>query len=366
MNIEELKRHIDISTLEPLNGMKPAYKNSNSIKYGYCPYCGNGKDRLHIYKGADGNQIFHCTKCGQSGNAVQFYSAVHHLTISEAVKELNHIFLSPAIPQPVNNITDKTATTLRDKPKFEPISKYQISASEREKKWIQTANELVNEARDYIFTNNQDARNAREYLHGRGITDDTIRATGIGYRSKSIAETSDCKQYGITIPTYGADGTIQRIKIRFAHEVNGSRYGLLTGSKACALYNADTISALIQAHKAFSLFLCEGELDAILLQEIFSEMNLPMVVGTFGSVDHIPADNQYAKLLAYPTELFIGLDNDSAGKKGARKLWTLRKNCYTLYPSYGNSNGYKDWTDWFINDKQGMMDYFQQYFHPFF
>lgn len=365
MNIEDLKRTIDITTLEPLNTMKPAYKNNNSIKYGYCPYCGTGKDRLHIYKGADGNQIYHCTKCGKSGNAVQFYSAVHHLTISEAVKELNHIFLSPAPTQPVNGTTDKTATISRDKPKFEPISN-QISASERENEWNQTACELVKQAQEYIFSDQQDARNAREYLNGRGITDESIKSTGIGYRPYSIAQTSDCTQYGIIIPTYSATGTIQRIKIRFTHSVNGSRYGLLAGSKAQALYNADTISALIQAHKAFSLFLCEGELDAILLQEIFSEMNIPMVVGTFGSVDHIPSDTQYAKLLAYPTELFVGMDNDAAGKKAARKLWKLRKDCYTLYPSNGSANGYKDWSDWYMADKQGLMIFLQDYFKPFF
>ena len=355
MNIDELKRHIYIPDLEPLNSMKPAYISADKSQrhYAYCPHCGTGTDRLHTFY-RDGISLYTCNHCGANGNAVQFYAAVHGLTLSDAVHNLSndsstHFFSVPQKTQPYQQTTDKTATiTGQDK-----------------KDWIQTADDILKQAQSYIWTDHQDAQQARQYLHGRGITDDSIKGTGIGYRPYSVAQTSGCcKQYGILIPTYSADHTIQRIKIRYLPNPSGKKYAEVKGSQSSVLFGADILSNIGDDLTNRDLIITEGELDAIIMRQAVQRMELNAVVVSFGSVGHIPTDlKPYLSAFFFPRRVYVGLDNDSAGDTATAQLCA---NLRTIRDSRPISDGgtilpiiltphYKDWTEWWTADNIDLM-----------
>lgn len=156
---------------------------------------------------------------------------------------------------------------------------------------------------------------ARDYLNGRGLTDETIAAALLGYnptgrwsqRSKwGLPVESDGNDrlwipQGIVIPWY-VGGALWKIGVRKLHTKLGEKaYKTLPGS-ANALYNADALRAGQPA------MLVEGVFDALSVQQEAGDLIAAVACGTSGA-----RRMRWIVQLALSAPILNSLDADAAG-----------------------------------------------------
>ena len=187
-----------------------------------------------------------------------------------------------------------------------------ISAVDRDK-WSGTARNFATHCASLLFEEN--ARTALDYLHKRGLLDDTLLGWQIGYNPED--SNGDPLAWGLTendlvflpigivIPCFSEE-TLHYIKIRRGKGYE-PKYLLLRGSQPF-LYGAPTFQRSSMA------FLFESELDVLLADQTGLEIG-------FGS---IPAGQRlryiYQRYFDGIEDLIIAFDNDEPGQKAADNL----------------------------------------------
>lgn len=171
------------------------------------------------------------------------------------------------------------------------------------------ASTLVDEATDCLW--GPGGQNARAYLHGRGLTDETIRAAGLGFTPAVSIPTragDRCFRFsGIVIPW--RDGSrLTRIKIRRLDD--GKPKYAEAYSNRPLIYPGP---AVIRPGKP--LIICEGEFDCLLLAQQLPE---PSVI-TLGSASARTDPAVLSRMLSSP-RWFVALDADQAGDSAASKF----------------------------------------------
>ena len=136
---------------------------------------------------------------------------------------------------------------------------------------------------------------------------------------------------GITIPWF-AEGYLWAVKVRRAY--GEPKYVQIAGGSTDGLYNTD---ALAEHHTAL---LCEGEFDALVLQQEVGDLLAPV---TLGSATARLSGHWHDKLVGQRT-IFVSYDQDTAGERGMNRLLKLSPRFQPLLLPDG-----KDVTDFYLS-----------------
>lgn len=167
----------------------------------------------------------------------------------------------------------------------------------------------------------------REYLHGRGLQDETLKAWGLGWCTRDVFDAPDrwglkdkriCFPRGVVIPHQVGDD-LWALKVRRfvedhpASKEDGRKYDGPRGGQA-TLYGVERLRA-----DGRPLVIVEAELDALLIWQEAGD--LVDVVALAGASRNIPT-RWLVHLLPY-ARILAALDADGAGTINATRLAEL-------------------------------------------
>lgn len=189
----------------------------------------------------------------------------------------------------------------------------------------------------------------REYLHGRGITDQIIAEYELGFG----------EFYGrhwITIPIKDETGDYAFFKLRQDPSEGSEKITYPKGTHA-QLYDYDALDSA-----QGPLVICEGELDRLLL----ASRGVKAVTGTHGAATF---KREWVDKVAAFQKIYIIYDRDDAGTKGAERVAKLLDEArvpeiyvVTLPDAVGDGG---DVTDYFMKHNGLQDDLFGQYAKPY-
>ncbi len=254
---------------------------------------------------------------GQGGDVFAFLQEDQSISFIEALHWVDN-YLGGTTPTTAPKTAPTSATSNNEPP---PAA------------WQNAARAALERTQAYLWGDAPDAKRALNYLRTvRGLTDDTIRASGYGYNPRWTpvpgAEHDTNKTSRLApgiIEPWWCDGALWALRVRcrvgnLAHALGvpdeqlkgktGPKYLNLSGSRQTgAIYNGDCITP------GGDVLVVEGGFDAQLAQQ-----HLPgIAVVTFGSAANHPTGRRL-KQLGTAGRVFLLLDSDEAGIAAQQKL----------------------------------------------
>jgi DNA primase len=176
--LDELRTRVPLSALI---GRRVRLVRSGKQWKGCCPFHGEKSPSFYVYD--DG---YHCFGCGAHGDAISFVMQNQGLSFMEAVGQL-------------------AAEAGLDVPKPTP------EAAEAERRRLDAVGILqAVQAHYQRRLALPEGRQARDYLQGRGLTEETIARFGLGWAGDRGALTADLSRQGIDIEHLADAGLIRR------------------------------------------------------------------------------------------------------------------------------------------------------------
>ena len=285
-----------------------------------CPFCSNesGSTRAWYWIGADGIGRLSCSHCNPKGYDAIEYTIIRQGLTDKTVyskKKGENVTIS-AFWQAVCLLRGDTGASMPQPREYTP-QQHQGDHAPAER-WQSKARAFASACEKMLWSSDVGAR-ALDYLHGRGLTDKTIRRFHIGCNPmKRIARGADwgierdtvTAVAGITIPREIL-GEMWAVNVRRMNDdgtpySGKDKYITLTGS-ALGLFGADNVNrdAVVLAFG--------GEFDAILAAQ-----HAPSGVAcvTFGGEGRHIVDPWQA-MLTNAKRTLVAYDNDEAGDHGA-------------------------------------------------
>ncbi|GAA3613759.1 DNA primase [Secundilactobacillus similis DSM 23365 = JCM 2765] len=139
-------------------------QKSGKNLFGLCPF---HEERTPSFSVSEDKQIFHCFSCGRGGNVFKFLMELENLSFQEAVvkvADFSHVELDATI-------TRQAAGTSGQSDPQSPTNQLIHLHQEATKLY------------HHILMNTEAGQPALDYLHERGLTDQTINDYGLGYAS---------------------------------------------------------------------------------------------------------------------------------------------------------------------------------------
>lgn len=139
-------------------------QKSGKNLFGLCPF---HEERTPSFSVSEDKQIFHCFSCGRGGNVFKFLMELENLSFQEAVvkvADFSHVELDATITQ------QAVGTSGQSDPQSPTNQLIHLH---------QEATKLYH----HILMNTEAGQPALDYLHERGLTDQTINDYGLGYAS---------------------------------------------------------------------------------------------------------------------------------------------------------------------------------------
>ena len=178
--------------------------------------------------------------------------------------------------------------------------------------WQIAACEVVSITEDTLWSSA--GERALTYLLDRGLSTTTIRQARLGFLPGDFREWREIAGLkvpcGITIPWFAADA-LWTVKVRRAY--GDPKYVQIAGGSSHGLYNADRL------HENTVAFFCEGEFDALLVQQDAGCLVSPV---TLGSASARLTARWYGELVGHRT-ILVAYDRDEAGRRGTQRLLKL-------------------------------------------
>ena len=250
-------------------------KKSGAEMAGACPKCG-GHDRFVV----DSTHFF-CRECkpyGANGwwDSIEF---VQWIGLASGFKAACEYLNGGTLPTVAGDVV-KPAQPAKNERTEAQIQKWAIKAGQDAER---AAVRLWEDA----------GRAGLEYLRGRGFTDDSLRAYGIGYEPNA-----NYRGPSISIPWHDADGAL--VAVRYRHIEPGEDGPKITSRKGSKM--AGYMHGLSHLRGRDALILVEGELNA-----------LSIIQATRGAVD----------VLSSGSESFTVTDEMAAliGSYAVRLVW---------------------------------------------
>ena len=193
--------------------LKPLSQRGEGEYAGACPLCG-GQDRFHV-KG----DHFYCRKCyPRGGDAINLVQLLHNVSFVEACQML----LAGAFSFPEKQ---EIACPQTDVARSEQVADWRSAA------YQESARKTMFTTQHLLFSS--EGAPGQEYLHTRGLAEDTWRTFRLGY-GRTFHPLRRQNMEAIFIPWFGEDGkTITAIQHRFLDPTleKGERYTLKPGSE---------------------------------------------------------------------------------------------------------------------------------------
>jgi hypothetical protein len=377
-DLDAVKLQADLLALCERDTHLKRVANTNGGEYaGPCTFCG-GRDRFRVQPNAKPFPLWMCRHCtGSKWDTVIGYIArrdnldpTRRADLGEICQRSGVLFSLPG-----ENVTGReilhredAKDAKKDKSGGENAAsrnKSDFSSSSRSSRlgganfdpscppylppdaaWQAAAAQIVTECEATLWQPRY--RAVLDYLHGRGLRDETIQHFHLGY-----CATGEATRYGreigglyvprgLVIPCQVA-GKFWYLKIRLMPGVpcrcqqckadlpgpghcpqcdGDTRYLGVKGNKTNAIYNADALPGALMA------MFCEGEFDCMTAYQEFGGI-IPTV--TFGSATNHPDMGLWGSYLSSLYSILITYDTDLSGQKGARWLQEV-SDCARLAP----------------------------------
>lgn len=336
IDVNFVKNHSDLLAISSSTTNIRKVANSGGGEYaGPCPFCG-GRDRFRVQPGQYRWLCRHCTD-GKWRDVIEFIARLDHLDphCASDLKEICRRATGGTIPI----MSSGSHPVL---PQVEPLRP-------PSKKWQEKARELIVSAEHTLWS--PCGIQAMEYLHKRGLTDDTIQHWHLGFVKMDNFERLDhwglpnpngdphrsvWVPAGITIPCL-INNDIWYVKVRrFDCQ---PKYVNIRGGKP-ALFGADNL-----VNSELGL-LTEGEFDCILA---WQELGEGIGVGTLGSASTSQGLARWQSYLDIKSPLLVVMDADEPGQKAAEQIQAnTTPNVYVLQSPVLRPED-KDLTDFHIS-----------------
>lgn len=284
---------------------------------GPCPLpgCSSDTDALRVWPEHEGGRWW-CRKCGRGGDLIAYQVERGTLTKGEAYKARHGDELPPS-----------HVTAART-----PAPRLPVACDPPNATWQARAFDLVAIWQAALWAD--EGTKARAWLHGRGLSDDTIQRAGLGYNGADVHEDRalwglpEGKQVwlprGIAIPWFvGAD--LWRVNIR--RPKGDPKY---IGPAGCGvgLYEADGLTPGADA------LMCEGELDALTVHQVAGDLVHAVATGSTQGARRA----RWVSRLALCRRVLLAFDADKAGDE-ARAWWLdVLPNAATWRPYWNDTN----------------------------
>jgi DNA primase len=295
---------------------------------GLCPFHAEKSPSFSVHVG---RQFFHCFGCGQSGDVFSFIQKIENVSFPEAVKA---VAIKCGIPLPKREFSSpEEAAESRQRTKL--IELHEIATA-----WFEQQ------------LRSPEGALAREYLTGRGLTDEGIAKFRIGYAPESFHALRDRLQSAADTETLRASGLFsfkpqedgkpgplysrfrKRITFPIANEsgriIAFTARALESGDKAGPKYlNSPETPLYTKGNVLFNLdkarqpireanfaVLVEGQMDCISAYLA----GITNVLATSGTAF---TETQVRLLSRYTTRVIVNFDPDTAGANAAEKSIAL-------------------------------------------
>lgn len=289
-NFEEVKR--DINLIDHVRqDIGPPEKDSGNQCQWQCPFHSDSKTpSLTVW--AD---HFHCYGCGAHGTIYDWQMRRTGCDFKTAHRELTGEDVMAS--RPTTRTATKPAITVKQPPPDE---------------WQDRAVLAIRDCYVELWESDK-SELARQWLKARGLNEGSLKDRWIGFNSKAREIHGHWLERGIVIPHFHEDkNTVWGIKIRKSDKDQEPKYIHVKGSVPY-LYGVETLASHEKA------FVCEGEFDAILLDQFIGH---EAGVMTFGSATNHDIDT-WLEYLGHIKRFYIATDNDAAGEK-AWEYWKSR------------------------------------------
>jgi hypothetical protein len=290
-------------------GIDPKRKsNSKGGEYhSGCPSCREGVDRFIIWPQLN---RYWCRRCGVNGDAIQFCRDFMDMSFHDARARVCNTFHN------THSIRSNRFSTHELMFSKEPPTE-----------WTNKASAFVEWAHKKL----KDQSRIMSDLTQRGLNETTINRFKLGYTYNPNSKSGDffnersewglsqnCKvdsrntklwlPCGLVIPKISSSYVVCKLKIRRKdwHQNDSlPKYVEISGSQSCpSIYGNISLKVA---------FVCESELDAILIQQEASDICFCIALGGAGK----KPDAQTHELIKNSDMILWSLDNDEAGKKVA-------------------------------------------------
>ena len=299
-DVVELKTRVDLAALVE-DDLGPAHKRYGRWWMWPCPF---HDDRTPSLAVRPDTGSWHCFGCSESGDHITWLEKREDLSFTEALDTLAGLAGVALAPSPPKRRLTKVDSV--------------PSAS-----WQERAQAVVADCEQMLWED--EGSKARTWLHRRGLTDESLRRWRLGYNRTDRKLCDLWVPQGITIPCF-VDGTLWYIKVRRpVPPLKGPKYQQVKGSRP-ALFGLDHLAGKSE------VVICEGELDAILLQQKAGDL---VDVVAVGSATNRPSLRFLLRLVRYPRWL-VAFDRDDAGEKGADWWGDFSDRVRRVRPLQGN------------------------------
>ena len=305
-SIETLKQQIDIVDVI---GSYIELKRAGSNFKANCPFHG---EKTPSFVVSPTKQIFHCFGCGIGGDAIKFVMEYEKLSYPEAIEKLATQY----------NFTLHYTQSQGD---------------------YSQAKRLLELLKEWYYKNLDSAKEAREYLISRGVTQSSIEEFEIGYAPSSQAIMNFLNSMHIPLPVANEAGVVAkgdrgyypRLSERVIFPIftpNGALVGFggrtmsnhpakYINSPQTKLFNKSRLlygysKAKEHIYKQKRIIVCEGYLDVIMLHQAGFKSAVA-TLGTALTKEHLPL------LRKGEPKIVLAYDGDSAGVVAAIKAAKL-------------------------------------------
>lgn len=293
---QEVNHSIDLLQLAGADTALRRVASTGAGEYaGACPRCG-GEDRFHVQlkappgKRPEGSRWM-CRQCSPKwGDAIGYVMWRNNVGFQEAARMISTQAAQPAL---------------------HPANPYAPARLDR-LAWVCAAFDFIEACEEQLWQ--EEGQNALDYLHWRGLQDQTLKAWRIGYNPTagygvpSEWGWEDGEKFaipkGIVIPCQDGSG-LHYLKIRQSQ--GEPRYLNLRGGHTRP-FGLDTF------RNAMTTLLFEGEFDALLA------MQTGLGIGFASLPAGQPIRSEYAHYFESVDEVIICYDNDPRGEEEAARL----------------------------------------------
>lgn len=293
------------------------------VYHGPCPWCG-GEDRFDVKPNAGESGLWYCHQCERGGDGIDFLRQYQGLSFVEACEAFG---LSHKVQVP--NGAPKSYQSYRSP--SERAKPVEITAPPAPA-WRDRAWSFAEECAARLWTD--EGARALDWLRGRGLVDDAIRAASLGYNPADVYEKPEAwglerdkdvwLPRGITIPWVIA-GEIWRVNIR--RPAGDPKYYGPPGYSN-GLYQADRIMPDRPA------VLVEGEIDAWTVLQCAGDIAAAVATGsTSGS-----RKTKWVARLTLASVVLVAFDVDDAGEHAAEYWLEALPNARRWRPYWNDVN----------------------------